>query len=197
MLIKITVWNRSWASNIIHASTNCSVVCLLPTSFPLPSSQDLLPMLGRKQSWNDKMPCRVCAFIETTYLGCWAQPSSEFALHHYWKESSKMVGHPFAAGPPPSIPYWWAPKLAKDDLKKLVHSFGFDALLNAIFYICSTAVCSSLIVTVTVQTWHRTDLEAKSAVPSLQMSSGCCLAGAIRLCPPLNYSESCTGFVRD
>lgn len=60
----------------------------------------------------------------------------------------------------------------------------------------STLVCSSLIVTITVQTWHRTDLKATSAVPSLQMSPGYCLAGAIRLCPPLNYSVSCTGFVR-
>lgn len=152
MLIKITVWDRSWASDIIHASTNCSVICPLPTSFPLPSSQDLLPTLGGKQSWNDKMPCRVCAFIETTCLGCWPQRSSEFTLQHYWKESSKMVGHPFAAGPPPSIPYWWAPKLSKDDLKKVVHSCGFDALLNAVFSIYSTVVCSSSIVTITVQT---------------------------------------------
>lgn len=104
-------------------------------------------------------------------------------------------GPSLSAGPPPSIPYWWAPKLAKDDLKKVVYLFVFDSLLNAIFNIYSTLVFSSLIVTITVQTWHRTDLKAKSPVPSLQMSPGSCLAGAMSLCPPLNYSVSCTGFV--
>lgn len=39
---------------------------LPPHTVSLPRSQGLLPLLGGKGSWKDKIPCRVYVFIETT-----------------------------------------------------------------------------------------------------------------------------------